>query len=1638
MSCDFFELQSQCSRIYWAAYLPLSITLATLVKTFFDHSPIKPFLYRHISTGVWFFTPFLTLEEALNATRDPTQVNGAREEQAEPAFTPEYWSLWALPVVTFLQTLAWLALGVRLLILGEEYVVPCFVIATTWIYATIRLAVKPSRVIMWDFFLLSLAHIVGAVVLVYESFGQDTWIMVMAAVNLVLVFVFFTVHGFMPFAIPSHGILPQDVGKSVSLEDYTSLLGWISFMWTYPIMHKGRYNTLYEDDVSELSPTFQAKPLFEKWYPAWKKGTHLAFHIFKTSSLDFFLEWILTLFSVACEYASPFFLKLILDTVDNDTHPDGSRKSQEELFADRRKAIIYAFFLWLAGYLKAESDVNHLWFGRRALTRIQTELMTAIYDKALKRVSLASTKKKSAKGEESSTVDATQPKNGADLGKVVNLMTSDVNKISNFLSMVWFLYASPLQLGIAAVFLYKLLGWPAFVGFSVLFVGMPLNAWLSKRTISIAKRINVARDKRMSVVAEVISSIKFIKFFAWEEKWIDRAMEKRANEIKQIVRARINEVFYTLYWMATPVAISVLSFTTYVVAGNTLTIGTAFTALQLFSMVRIPMNILPNLIVQTFAAGVSLQRIATYLDEDEVSPQFSSLLSRIEDRNELLGEEATPDAQSLGLDHATLKWNEVREDAVQATPLTQKWLTFPRVLKRQPSDLHHTESPNMPPEDLDHRFELKDITVTFPEGRLTMIIGPTASGKTAMLLALLGEMTLLDGRLITSKGVSSNANGPTQSFAYAAQHPWLRHESIKNNILFGYPFDEKRYEEVVECCALKPDFEMLEDGDETEIGARGVSLSGGQKARVALARAVYSPAKYVLLDDPLSAVDSHTSRFLFERLLSGPLLANRTVILVTHHVELVLPAASYLIRMLDGHIDVKGTIADLRERGLLDAITYHEEAIAQKEEGVVEESTTVTAVPPGAIGREGQDSEPSETTFKKPRKLVEEEYRTEGGVKLGVYNIYFKSSGYWVWGFVFLGVTLYQMTVIGEKLWINIWGSAYEVSAKEYFSTWTPSAQTVLSYPALSMTTSTRQDQRWPDASRYPLYYVGIFAATCFGSAILQTVSAIFQFFGAIRASKVLFRDLLLSVVRATFRFHDTTPAGRLLNRFGKDIEAIDDRLGNMLWETGRGIAGFAASLIVIAIVFPIFLLPAAVIFFLYLQLTIGYLNTGRDLRRMEANTRSPIFSTFSELLDGIVTVRAFSKEKQFLDEFYKKVDLTTKIWYSFCMTNRFLLLQLDTLGATVTLVTCLLAVSYLHGSPGLVGVCITSAMSSSYSIYWACRFYTELEMSLNSVERISEYLELPQEPPAIIDSHRPPAYWPSGTNDEPLLIVKDLEIKYAPELPSVLKGVSFQLRAGERVGLLGRTGSGKSTLAMSLFRFVDPSSGSICIDGLNIAEIGTYDLRSRMTFIPQDATLFSGTIRDNLDPFGEYEDSECLDALYRVQLLSNSTNGSLAPSRAPSEPSSPRPQSPESGTSTTVTAAEARVTISLNSDVSAGGTNFSQGQRQLIAMARALLRRSSIVVLDEATSSIDFATDTKIQQTIREEFAGALLITVAHRLKTIIDYDRLIILDKGQVAEIGTPAALIEKEGGLFRGLCLKSGTFQELLDQVRESQRT
>ncbi|EMD39008.1 hypothetical protein CERSUDRAFT_104287 [Gelatoporia subvermispora B] len=1635
------DLGRTCARDFWRAVVPLAFVLVVLSIAI----PLPAPLRKVTAIIKKPFTNFLTLPEAEALLASGDAVEGERAKDAPPV---PLWRTLLFSWVALVETLAWLAVGSYGLVTeyghpstGLEY----FAVAVSWLYIALRPIVAPTATIPHDLLILLVLELVlgtltfGGLLFDHSIYGYHlspvdvtTNVAHLVATTVLLLVVFR-----MPLAVPSSRIDKEKIGKTISPEDYTSLWGWASFQWILPIVKLGTNTTLNEADIWELSPTLQSRPLFIKFSRTHR--THLLRRLWDANALDLILDFFLTYVSVVFNYAGPFFLKRILDSLDPRAPPES-----------HSLAYVYAVLAFCSTLCKAEADVQHLWYGRRAATRMRSELMTAIYDKALKRKDFSGIVDKDAAKDKKDAANKSLPKKedpkgddpkaGADIGKIVNLMAADANKVANVTSGMYFIYSAPFEIVIASIFLYQLLGWSAFAGFFILIASWPLNNYVSKRAVRIHKGVSTARDKRMGVLSELIGAIKFIKLFAWEDRWIQRAMDAREVEMQWMIKSRLNSIMFSLIWTCAPILVSVTSFMVYVMQGNELTVGTAFTAITLFQMIRAPLNVIPAWIVQILQARVGIQRIATYLDEDEVDEQVSSLK-----RGRISPEETD---EGLGIVNGTFKWNEVEK----AKDDKDKPKGNPSDATASTTDETDTvvDNASQVGEVEDHRFELRNISVMFPDGELTVVTGPTASGKTALLMALLGEMTRLEGRIVMCKNPSKvYENGMTHSISYAAQSPWLRHQSIKDNILFGYPYDEERYNAVVECCALKPDLAILEDGDATEIGARGVSLSGGQKARVALARAVYAPSKYVLLDDPLSAVDSHTARFLYDRLFRGPLLAGRTVILVTHHVELVLPGAFYLVRMLDGRIDTQGTVKELRSHGVLDDITHDESVEAHKEEQkAAEEAETVKTkdvedeVEAEAEAIEG-NGKPAPPT-KKPRKLVEEEKRETGSVKWHIYNTYLKASSYWTWAILSFLIISTQFLGVTEKFWIKIWGEAYGDSGNtSYVYTFRSFATTdhemvmpdTFSNLHLSHPLQAAQMKKgflgidWPPAQQHPFFYIGIYAAIALSTGLVSITGAITQFTGALRASRVLFKQLLVTVVRATMRWHDVTPQGRMLNRFSKDVETVDTSLASSLQAVNSSLANFAASIITVVIVFPLFIFPAGVLGYFYRHAAIGYLNTGRDVRRMESNTRSPIFANFSELLEGIVTVRAFSAEQTFLEGLYTKVDLTTRMWYTFWMTNRWLLLYFDTLGAAGVFVTTLFALSgYVEA--GTAGVCITSAMNFTMSVYWACRFWTALELDLNSVERVVEYLNLPQEAPAIIESNRPPAYWPSSSspNRDSLIAVEDLVVKYAPELPAVLHGISFKLRAKERVGLLGRTGSGKSTLAMSILRFTDATSGRIVIDGIDVTSIGLYDLRSRITFIPQDATLFSGTLRDNLDPFGEHDDSECWDVLYRVQMITDSQLASQRTSREPSRPASIHERETIASISTTATESDPKTTITLDTQVSPGGTNFSQGQRQLIAMARALLRRSAIIVLDEATSSIDFATDAKIQATIREEFGDSLLLTVAHRLRTVIDYDRLLVLDKGNLAEFDTPLNLINKEGGIFRDMCLKSGTFAEL----------
>ncbi len=1033
---------------------------------------------------------------------------------------------------------------------------------------------------------------------------------------------------------------------------------------------------------------------------------------------------------------------------------------------------------------------------------------------------------------------------------------------------------------------------------------------------------------------------------------------------------------------------------------------------------------------QLLEAKVSLDRVEAFLAEDEVEPWVSALADdahakAISPRVAIVNgsfryDQADADADAEAKDVAAQLKVTVDDGPVTAPleetavePMTEPTAETPLLA----NDGQTVEAAAAPEVEAEEKFELRDITVEFPLGQLSLVCGPTGSGKTSLFMALLGEMICTKGEVHLPKAahVVDETTGLYDGVAYASQLPWLQHDTIKGNILFGAPFEQDRYDAVVEACALQADFKQFEAGDQTEIGEKGISLSGGQKARVALARAVYSRAKTILLDDPLSAVDSHTAKHLFTKCLKGPLLRTRTVILITHHVALCLKGSAYLVQLRNGSVSLQGytdsldksqITGELLEDGSDDEATQPEsvEALAETDEA----KKAIEAEQPAAIEAAGAETAivPGEgattTGIATPGgKLITEETNAKGRVAGSVYYTYFKAVGWDTWFFLIAMMLVTRGIRIGERVFFSYWGSSYRIEAVPEYALYAARSQTLF---ASSEAAVSRLDLphlghlHWPQInmpSASDNVVPWLLAFTCISlvslTAFVSTI--LISFRGSFRASRILFNNALTRIAAAPFRYWDTTPSGRVINRFSSDFETIDSSLTDQIRHCLDLSFNFLVNLGVIAVISPAFIPPAIVIVAVYIKLASIFVRASRDLRRLSSNARSPIYSKFGEMLQGVVTVRAFGEERTFMRNLQKSINKFQSATYASTVANRYLCWRFDILGGTAILITTLLAL--LSGaSPGKAAVSITSAQSLIQAIYWLCRILSMLETDLNAVERVTELLDTPQEAPAVLEGHRPPANWPS---DQGSLAVEDLVISYAPGLPAVIKGASFVVGPREKVGLVGRTGSGKSTMALSLLRFTDPASGKIILDGVDITKIGLGDLRSRLTLIPQEAVLFSGTVRSNLDPFNEHTDAACLDALARVHLNNpdtasvrptplGSTRNSRAPSRVASQTNLavPGDNASSSGESETTKVATdtGRLAVTLDANVSPGGLNFSAGQRQLLAMARALLRRSKVIIMDEATASVDMETDQKIQSTIQEEFEDSMVLCIAHRLR--------------------------------------------------------
>ncbi|CAO0789946.1 unnamed protein product [Mucor circinelloides] len=1375
-------------------------------------------------------------------------------------------------------------------------------------------------------------------------------------------------------------------GRQVCNINVESILGILYMNWCTPVVQvvTAKKAQLSDLDLPMMTPSFRAHNLFYTFGAT--RGENLILRLIKGNSEAILMQVGLSLFASVLYYAPAFFMNRLLQFLQD--YNDG---------IDFEDPVQYGILLVLGmgvSIVVLGIFVGQQWYYASCAVqaKVRSMLHVEIYRKSLRRrdLSVAESKDKDKEEEGEGEEEKEKDTAAASTGAIVNLMGTDASRIADF-SALWFIILSaPIELVIGIYFLYQLIGKACIYGLLIMVFILPVNHFNSKYFAKTQDRLMKARDKRVSLMTEVLQGIRQIKFFAWETNWEKRVMEARDAELHQLSITYINGVLFSLVWQGAPILVTLVSFFVFTkIQGNELTAPIAFTVISIFSELRFALNVIPEMMIQSIQAYSSIKRIQKFLDEDEIESAVP------QDPHQKV---------DLSFDKATIGWKAA------ATTTTADNDT------------------------LEESFILKEITAKFPNDQLSLISGATGSGKTLMLLGLLGEAVLIDGhvacpRVPLADTIESEIGSATadilpedwildRALAYVSQTPWLQNASIRENILFGLPYIESRYKETLSACALDKDMSILEDGDRTEIGEKGITLSGGQKARVALARAVYSRAKNVLMDDVLSAVDSHTAKHLYEQCLMGPLMKNRTRILVTHHVRLCLKGCGLLVHITGGRASHVGSPAELRESGLLAQIIQEEDQEAEQEDATEDRAVEQVKQPLA------DDDDEEETAA---RTLIEQEGRFSGAVKFRLYKVYF--------GMV--GKTLFWITMclivfggrgleIGESWWVKTWAQAYDrypldnatavslpialMNSPTYaFSSFMMSKTSNNSVSAMEKPVHNGPS----DGQLHLNYYLAVYSLITMSNVIVGALRYGYLYWGALRANKHLYADLLHRVFRAPLRFFDTTPMGRILNRFSKDFEAVDSKIPTefmIFWINWLAIISAAVT---VCCVLPTFILPMVVVTVVNVLIGMDYISSSRELKRLDSVTRSPLFSNFTETIAGVATIRAFGATQQFLRTMMDCIDANARpFYYTWCVT-RWVSVRYSMSSAAINFAACAFTLWHLGElDVALAGFGLSFVLMFTDSMFWGIRQYTSLEMSFNAIERIVEFMEIDQEAPAIT-SIRPPPQWPAQGAIE----VKDLEIRYAADLDPVIRDLSFSVKPREKIGIVGRTGSGKSTLALSFFRFVEASAGSIVIDGIDIRDLGTEDLRSNLTIIPQDPTLFSGTLRSNMDPFDQFDDEAIYAAFRRVHLL----------------PDQDRPNSICESNSSTTDQVNANIFKDLSTMVSEGGKNFSQGQRQLLCLGRALLKRTGIVLMDEATASVDFDTDKAIQKTIATEFSDSTILCIAHRLHTVIEYDRILVLDQGRIDEFENPYTLISNPESSFYKMCRNSGEFDKLYELAK-----
>ncbi|KOC61936.1 Multidrug resistance-associated protein 7 [Habropoda laboriosa] len=1298
----------------------------------------------------------------------------------------------------------------------------------------------------------------------------------------------------------------QDLSYLGTAMENASLNSKLMFNWVKPLMEKGVQGLLnHSDDLFDLPEYISTNTISQKIDKHLQDmsnsinnqventesvlGTHveiasnkvtLFMLLHKCFGWEFYSVGILKFITDLTSFMGPLLLNKFIGFIENKNEPVSH-------------GYLYATLIYMSAFIGAFCNTHFTFWMSVVGLKIRSTVITLLYRKILHSSS-------------------TQLKQQFNFGEIVNFMSTDSERLVNSCSSFHAFWSIPLQLVVTLYLLYMQIGISFLAGISFAIVLIPINKVIASKIGKLSTKLMEYKDQRVRLIGETLRGITTIKLNVWEDHFLKNILKLRDNEIKYLRGRKYLDALCVYFWATTPVLISILTFGTYVLTGNELDAKTVFTSMALLNMLIAPLNAFPWVLNGLTEAWVSLKRIQRILDlsDTDMSSYYSEPPSEVD----------------LMLQNLTLSIRSQQQNDVE-----QNGLGTPNIVSSPSSS---SETKRIVGFEDDGSFSLHDINITVPKGHLIGIMGEIGSGKSLLLDSILGEIIKIRGTIAV--------NDIEKGFAYVKQNAWLQRGTIRDNILFGKSYDSNKYKNILKACALTTDLNSLPKRDLTLIGEAGNTLSGGQKTRISLARAVYADKDIYLLDDVLATLDPNVAAYVFEHVILG-LLKGKTRLLCTHQTQYLIHA-DLVVKMEKGRIINQGKPNDV--------LSNLEDYLLSSD--FIESDLDIKSMTdlPREIYQTNRENEDP---------LLEEEFRERGRVHLGVYTCYVKAVGRYLAIAILLSMFSMQSSKNITDLWLSYWVTHSNTTAA---NTTDRSKPLKLEYFLNDDNLSTN-------------YYLTVYALLAVFNTIFTLMRAFMFAYGGIQAAITIHKQLLKVVVRAKTAFFDIQPFGRILNRFSSDTYTVDDSLpfiANILFAQ---LFGLVATVIVTAYGLPWILLVLAPLIPIYHWIQNHYRLTSRELKRLSSAALSPLYAHFNETLYGLSTIRAFRTVPRFKQENEFLLEISQKTQFASLAISQWLALRLQLIGVILLAGVSNIAVlqhQYDVVDSGMIGLVFTYTLSVTGLLSGVVNAFTEAEREMIAVERVKQYLE--NVPVENSKGENPPYGWPS----QGVVEFKDVLLKYREHLVPSLNGVSFVTRPAEKIGIVGRTGAGKSSLFSSLFRLTEITSGNILIDNTNIQSLQLNALRSRLAVIPQNPFLFSGTIRENLDPLNQYPDLHMYKALEKckVHSLVHRLGG-------------------------------------LGATLEEGGSNLSAGQRQLFCLVRAILHNAKIVCIDEATANVDQETEKFIQATIKTSFQSATVFTIAHRIRTIMHCDRVLVMGDGEVLEFDEPNLLIENSDSHF-----------------------